>query len=678
MAEKSTSTLIDRFRAQVEQRNLNDRALIEGPLVHLSDKELQNDVREFSKYIPDVEYEDVLRAARVAKDIRTYDQVARNSATQTNLLVALEENEKKGLVSEHDELRGQFRQIFPVILTVGCAAFLQGHVQASINCASLYLQCLENTEGTLDGCPAPLDGRLWQWKLGAANSSPFFAAAIIGAPSALLLNFWVGRRGAITVAALLILASSLGSAWATSWWQLLCIRIVNGVGMGIKAISTPILAGEMAYTQWRGSSTLMWQLWVAFGIAIGSILNLGIASWNNATDSNDSRENQIQALREILGAPFIPAVILLIALGWCVESPRYYMQPNTPYHNPSRAYNILLKARQTKLQALRDLYLIHKSVELDEYRVTPAEDENAGMSHAKAGLTYANQFWTAMSYCSKQYALLFRQINLRNAVLSTCVVALAQQLCGINVFAFYSNTFFANSIKDSDKLKAMGYSAGFGAVNFVFCLLAIRRIDTWGRRKLMLTTLPLMSLCLAAAAMLFINRIHLEPIVVFIYLFAAVYSPSLGPIPFTLASESFPLAQREAGCSVAIAVNLFFAGVLTLVYPELDRAFNHWGALALFAAFNLVAFVLVFLLVEETKGFSLEDLSMVFAVPKHKFIAFQLKYLGYLWRRHVRGSKKDEPEEEEPEFYTMALDLHHENQPEAGVHSGEESEFSDG
>lgn len=33
----------------------------------------------------------------------------------------------------------------------------------------------------------------------------------------------------------------------------------------------------------------------------------------------------------------------------------------------------------------------------------------------------------------------------------------------------------------------------------------------------MLTTLPLMSLCLAAAAMLFINRTHLIPIVVFIY-----------------------------------------------------------------------------------------------------------------------------------------------------------------
>lgn len=140
--------------------------------------------------------------------------------------------------------------------------------------------------------------------------------------------------------------------------------------MGIKAVSTPILAGEIAFTQWRGSSTLMWQLWsvseaaahllkrglttpkcrVAFGIAIGSAINLGIAAWNNATDINDPRSNQIKALREILGAPFIPAAILLIALGWCMESPRYYMQPNTPHRNPSRAYDILLKARQTKVR----------------------------------------------------------------------------------------------------------------------------------------------------------------------------------------------------------------------------------------------------------------------------------------------------------------------------------------
>lgn len=40
----------------------------------------------------------------------------------------------------------------------------------------------------------------------------------------------------------------------------------------------------------------------------------------------------------------------------------------------------------------------------------------------------------------------------------------------------------------------------------------------------MLTTLPLMSLCLAAAALLFINKTTIVPIVVFIY---CAYSPIL-------------------------------------------------------------------------------------------------------------------------------------------------------
>lgn len=57
-------------------------------------------------------------------------------------------------------------------------------------------------------------------------------------------------------------------------------------------------------------------------------------------------------------------------------------------------------------------------------------------------------------------------------------------------------------------------------MNFAFGFLAMRRIDTWGRRKLMLTTLPLMSLFLAAAAMVFIDgysKEHIAALAVFVY-----------------------------------------------------------------------------------------------------------------------------------------------------------------
>lgn len=165
----------------------------------------------------------MLRAARVARKSSTYTQVARGDVTQTNLLVTLKPEEKDGLVSEQEDLRENFWQILPMIVTVGCAAFLQGHFQASINCSTLY------ADAVLHPGPHESDSN-WQWKLGAMNAMPFFIAAIVGAPSALLFNHWMGRRGAITVAAFMILASSLGSAWCSTWWQLMCARIVGGVG----------------------------------------------------------------------------------------------------------------------------------------------------------------------------------------------------------------------------------------------------------------------------------------------------------------------------------------------------------------------------------------------------------------------------------------------------------------
>lgn len=79
------------------------------------------------------------------------------------------------------------------------------------------------------------------------------------------------------------------------------------------------------------------------------------------------------------------------------------------------------------------------------------------------------------------------------------------------------------------------------------------------------------------------------------------------------------------------------------------------GALGLFSGLNLLALVLVFLLVEETKRRSLEDLDLVFAVPKRTFARFQVKtylpwfvrhYFGWLlcfWKgeKHRSGRDKD-------------------------------------
>lgn len=53
-------------------------------------------------------------------------------------------------------------------------------------------------------------------------------------------------------------------------------------------------------------------------------------------------------------------------------------------------------------------------------------------------------------------------------------------------------------------------------------------------------------------------------IALFVYLFAAAYSPGEGPVPFTYSAEVFPLAQREIGMAFAVSVCLGFSAILSI------------------------------------------------------------------------------------------------------------------
>jgi MFS family permease len=171
-----------------------------------------------------------------------------------------------------------------IIWTVSLAAFLQGHVQSSINAGSLFAETVGITQprlinltasesnvtfgfvqnainginngtykdtylddfipqnGTYNGTdPAdttPLGLNMTglgatsiaKWQLGGMNAIPFLTAAFPGAPLSLPVNYCFGRRGALGISALLIIASSLGSAFASTWQQVLGARIVGGIG----------------------------------------------------------------------------------------------------------------------------------------------------------------------------------------------------------------------------------------------------------------------------------------------------------------------------------------------------------------------------------------------------------------------------------------------------------------
>lgn len=117
---------------------------------------------------------------------------------------------------------------------------------------------------------------------------------------------------------------------------------------------------------------------------------------------------------------------------------------------------------------------------------------------------------------------------------------------------------------------------GIGAVNFVFTFPAFFWIEKVGRRGLILWTFPIMFVLLLVVDLLYydyevwINKAYQSPAqaaIVFLFLFVVVYSPGLGPVPFTYSAEVFQLSHREVGMGWAVAVVLergpYFETMLT-------------------------------------------------------------------------------------------------------------------
>jgi MFS family permease len=228
------------------------------------------------------------------------------------------------------------------------------------------------------------------------------------------------------------------------------------------------------------------------------------------------------------------------------------------------------------------------------------------------------------NYFSRFFEL-FTIPRVRRASLAAFVVMIAQQMCGINIIAFYSSTVFVNAGYDTKS--ALLASWGFGLVNFTFAFPAVWTIDTFGRRNLLLFTFPNMAWSLLAAGLCFLipssSTARVPLIALFIFIFAAFYSPGEGPVPFAYSAEVFPLTHREMGMSFAVATNLFFASVLSVTFPRILAVFGAVGAFGFYAGLNVVALVMIFFLLPETKQRTLEELDHVFAVPTSRHISYQ-------------------------------------------------------
>ncbi|WQF82747.1 Putative major facilitator, sugar transporter, major facilitator superfamily [Colletotrichum destructivum] len=451
-----------------------------------------------------------------------------------------------------------------------------------------------------------IDGPDHQALVGVVNAAPTLFG-LISAWAADPINDRLGRRGTIFLTGLFCVFPVLAQAFTRNWWGLLLCRLFMGLGMGVKISTIPVYSAEVAPAAVRGGIVTSFQLWVAFGIFVGFCSNL---VWYRIGDL---------AWRFQLGAAFAPAVPVLIFVWFCPESPRWLMKKGR-YQDSFRSF---CRLRNTEMMAARDLYYAHRQLIVEK--------------DAFGGRTLV-----------RRMADLLTVPRLRRATLASSWIVVSQQFSGINIMAFYSSTIFEQA--GYSTRNCLLASMGFGLVVFVFAFPAVYVMDTFGRRNLLLVTFPNMAWCLLAAGLCFLmdqgSSARVPLIAFFIYLFAAMYGPGIGPLPSIYFSEAFPLSHREIGSAFTICVNNAIGSALTLTFPELLHRIGPTRAFGLYAGLNMLAFVVIFFLIPETKQRTLEELDYIFGVPTRRHAAYQVRtWLPWVVRRYVffERSAKLEP-----------------------------------
>jgi MFS transporter, SP family, arabinose:H+ symporter len=197
--------------------------------------------------------------------------------------------------------------------------------------------------------------------------------------------------------------------------------------------------------------------------------------------------------------------------------------------------------------------------------------------------------------------------SFRRPLLLGIMLAGLQQISGITpIFSFLPEIFRAAGTASSD---AFFQSVLVSLINLLFTLVALWLVDRAGRKTLILAGTALQFASLAIVGWFY----HLHgsglAILIFVMSFVAGHAFGNGVACWVIISEIYPTKVRGRGMSIATTA-LWLVGYLgNQLFPAMQENLGSDGTFWCFSAGALLTIVLVALLIPETKGRSLEEIT---------------------------------------------------------------------
>ena len=449
------------------------------------------------------------------------------------------------------------RYLVPICLVATCGGLLFGY-----------------DTGVISGAIEPLTAR---FALGDFMKGWASGCVLLGCAAGVLLvgplSDRFGRKPALLLSAAIFFASALGTALPRDISTFIAFRVLGGVGIGIASISTPMYIAEITPAQIRGRMVAVNQIAVVCGLAATSAVNYLIAR------GSDQAWLISTGWRWMFATGIVPSVAFAALLAPIPESPRWLVEMK----------------RDERARAIMA-------------RVGGPRFADAELAAVKAAVSREQGTWGSLL-----------SPRLRWPLFLGVTLAVLQQVTGINVFMYFGATIFRGMSASTGVDAGLLQQAVINGSCVLFTLVAISTVDRWGRRPLMLLGTAGMGVSLLAMG----GMAQFMPgggvaggwMLAFIILYIAAFGLSVGPVVWVILSEIFPTAVR--GRALGLAAFFLWAAdyAVTQTFPVMDargswfvRVFNHAFPFYVYAAFCAVLMLVVWRLVPETKGRTLEEI----------------------------------------------------------------------
>ncbi|KAG6812635.1 hypothetical protein H0H92_001718 [Tricholoma furcatifolium] len=369
------------------------------------------------------------------------------------------------------------------------------------------------------------------------------AGTFVGALAQAFTSDRFGRRGSILIwSAIFTVGVAVQTGTTYSIVQITIGRFIAGLGVGALSAIVPLYNGETAPKALRGTLLVLYQLQIIIGIFLSYILDLATHTIPNSA-----------SWKVPVGLQLLWGLILLSGVFFLPESPRH------------------LLGTDREPEARRVVAELNGVAEDDPLVEEIIEELNFGIRAENEGgkATWAECFST--------------RNHLWKRTLNGMMLQFIQQLNGQNFYYYYGDTFFQSA---GTQLSPYVIQTILGAVSVVGTVPALHLIETWGRRRSLLTGALLEAACALIAGL------------VGHYTLAPVGTP-----------KELLTARNKSGGDTLIAFAVLHVFSFSIFWGPTPI-----GPLILLIFFGMLLFgyVYVYLFIPETKGLSLEEVDEMY------------------------------------------------------------------